>query len=376
MLFAALWLGGNGFVYAQTPLSDEDFDAVIVPVGVSAHASGKDFSAAIPQDMGLNLLPVDNYPMGMVELTFTADQLTIRLKAGEAIRFWSDPIPVSPSTVLFTCNVAIAGATPEQAAAALVDGVDMNRLGVNLTYGKDIPMDGRDYSLEYECLSDQAILLLQFVGPKEGESSITVKRLRMLSNFSEREFALGSTALTATEDFGKGMDFVLINKPPSTEGGIVLLNANFNRSIFPASTAQALLLGTQSPNDVIQVLAPLPLKANSMDLRTNPVKIYAQAYVRRVRGTEGIFSIALFSGATGTVGYVDYPVASLPGDAWMRVECPVLFTEEGAQAPMMILQVRGGSSGVAIDDISLQARMDSPYFWDADMILSASGAAD
>ena len=352
---------------AQLITSDEDYDILVVPVGGTKNVSGKDFSGDTLESMGFTVIaaPDPNHPK-VGELTAGKDRLVIHLHSDESVQLWSAPIPVSATSILFSCSATVTGNPPTQAALAFIDGKYDSNLGVSLSLNDEIPLlhDG-DFSFEYQCRSEQVILLLQWVGPQQGESWITLERPRILSGYRELDYTLGSAALSFTEHFGGGIQQTVKNTPPTSAGGYTDVSHE-NRMVFPNFAEQSLLLGTQGKDDVIQVSVPVAqLDPLIPKPGAYPLQIYGQAYVKRLYGDNGLFSVALFSGNTGSGGYTNYPVASLPMDEWFRVESPVRFSEKGAGNPQLILQIQGGDTQIAVDDVSLQARRDSEFFWDA-----------
>lgn len=362
-------------IVGQTLSATDDFDTVLVPVGLTVAPEGNTFLGNTPEAMGLQSNPVESFSEADVLPSSATDQIQIRLRQGQAISFWSKPIKIEPSSLLLSCNVTIEGAFPQQAALAMVDGQDPRRLGVSLLYNDDIPRTERDFSMEYECRSDQVFFILQFVGPSAGQSIVTIKRLRLLPNYRELDDSVGSNSISETIYFNDENPNIILNTPPSSTDGVnYQVKQNVNRTKLPSTKGKALHLSTSGTDKVIQLLLPQTLAFGGLDNQRYPKRVYAEAYVRRMAGETGIFTLALFSAKTTSVGYVDVPVEQIPSDEWVRILCPVQF---GRTAMLMndtlalnvILQIRGGNAELAVDDVSLKARRDSVYFWNADKVL-------
>jgi len=346
---------------------DDDYDVLVIPVGASASAPGTDFRAPSLALRGLVVDAVPGLTLAETPLLDT-DTLTVRLKPGEGIRLLSAAIPVSASTVHLSAIVSATGDRPQQAAMALFDANDLTHQSVSMSFSQEFPYDRRDFSLEYQRKSDSILFLIQLVGPALGESTVTVERLRVLSGYRDIQFALGSTALTAVEHFGQGVDSVTVNTDYSTPGGGYHLFPNFNRTAFPKQIDQSLLMETQSPDDNIQITIPLQQTVNLQEQANFPVRMVGRVYIRRIAGGEGIFTVALFSGITGSGGYANYPVSSIPSGEWLCVESQTVLSEASSQVPLLILQLQGGQAKIAVDDASIHLVQDSIHFWDANII--------
>ncbi len=361
--------------FGQTLSPNDDFDTVLVPVGQTVAPEGNSFIGNTPEAMGLQSNPVEGFAEADVLPSSATDQIQIRLRQGQAISFWSKPIIVEPSPLMLSCNVTVEGATPQQAALAMVDGQDPRRLGVSLLYNDDIPRTERDFSMEYECRSNRVFFILQFAGPSAGQSIVTVKRLRLLPNYRELDDSVGANTISETIYFNEENQNIILNTPPSSADGVSFqIKQDVNRTKLPATQGNALHLITSGADKVIQLLLPQTLAFRGLGNQRYPKRVYAEAYARRMAGETGIFTLALFSGSTTSVGYVDVPVEQIPSDEWVRILCPVQF---GRTAMLMndtfalnvILQIRGGNAELAVDDVSLKSTRDSLYLWNADKVI-------
>lgn len=353
--------------FAQELSPNDDYDVLVIPGGGAATVLGTDFRAATLLERGLT---VDSVPGFILAETPSVgeDTLTVRLGEGQGIRLLSGAIPISSASVYFSMIASATGEPPQQAALAILDVNDPSRQAVSISFSQEFPYDKQNFSLEYQRNTDAVMFLIQLVGPATGESAVTLKRIRVLDGFQEVQFALGSTAITAVEHFGQGTDSVTTNLPPSTAGGWFSSYPGVNRTSIPMQEDRSLLIGTSSADDVIQITIPLQRTVSFPDDEPFPVRMYGRVYARRISGFDGIFSVALFSGMTGSGGYTNYPVSTLKSSEWLSVETRTVFSKESAQVPLLILQLQGGPAKVAVDDVSLNALRDSTHFWDAGIL--------
>ncbi len=371
---AILCLLASPFVMAQ-PADQEDYDVLIVPLQPSSHVPGKSFLAASPEEMGLNLVPVVDesvgypFPMGTVLSDSATDEINIHLDPGEAVRFWSDAIPINNPPVSMSCRVTITGTTPAQAGMAILDSNDTRNMGVSLAYRRDIPRVDRNFSYEYTGEASSVYLLIQFVADPKSASEITVRNLRVTSGSHEIDYALGSTALTPVYHFGDATTIVSRFEPPSTAGGSHTMTTDHNRTKFPLSMSRALQLNTNSEDDVIQT-GITTLLNEKVQQTSSPTRYYAEAYAKRLTGQDGIVSLAILGLETESVGYVDFPLERFPSDEWTKIVCPVQLEKVNSEGIRIITQLRGGPASIVLDDVALKTRIDSPHFWDADVIES------
>ncbi|MBD3267522.1 hypothetical protein GF373_12715 [bacterium] len=353
----------------------KDYDVISIPLMQSAAPEGADLQGDSLQEMGLSLNPIEKgdgsfYPQGEIEW-IKKDRIRLRLKPGEAIRLFSQPIPLPRRSAHFTCIASVSGEKPSQAGMAFIDSKNTEFLSASLLYDFEIPKEEGELSFEYQPNEKLVYLLLQFVGPETGESVITLQRIRIASGYREIEFALGDTQLGDTVHFGDENVAITTNAPPSTAGGYKILSSDNNRTRFPQSRDRALLVGTQSDEDVIQLMIPINPGAVEIRPSTRPRRLYGEAYIKKVAGETGIFSLALLSGTTTSITYTDIPIGSLTAGRWLRIESPLLLAGPSLQPPIfLILQIRHGDAQILVDDLRLRARWDSLHYWDANTAAS------
>lgn len=352
----------------ESTLPDGDFDIITIPIGSSVNPGGGRFDGNGINEMGLSVNPVvaldgTQFPLG--EVNASADRLDIRLRAGEAVLILSAPLDVSSNEVYFSCLAESQGDALQQSAMALIDNQDFNNLAVNLLLNQDIPRERTEFSFEYSPKSSQVLLLIQLVGPATGESTIRLERLRVLDGYTDLDYSLGSTQLSIVEHFGHGIEHVLLDNPPS-QGSINIDESGLNRNRYPNIEPRSLQISTTISDDILQVSIPMS-KQDIQPVATGEyLRVYAKAYVQRISGDSGIFTTALASGVSGSFGYTQYSISSIPDDAWMEVETPVHFLEGSTNSLIMIMQIRNANNAiVAVDDVSLHVRRESPYFWDS-----------
>lgn len=360
---------------AQNVSPGDDYDVLVIPVAPSVSAPGRDLmSSDSLEARGLQLLPVQDYELGSYELE--PDRIIFTLKPNQAIQLFSyasDVVPVSATSVYFSVVASASGEPLNQAALALLDANDPYQQSVAISFKEDVPYASRDFSLEYRRTSPGSVyLLVQLVGPEQGESQLVLERMRLLDGYRELDVSLGAVAVTSLEDFRDGIDSLIINPIAGMEQGYIDVSS-FNHLPFPDAEPQSLILGTKSPDEVIQILVPLELIPEAMN-EEYPRRFYGTASIRRISGEEGTFSVALASGATTSVGYENHPIGDLSTDAWKDVQCPiqfsekgVSFTDEGVSQLLLIVQLQGGPAEIAVDDVSIQARRNSMYLWDSSL---------
>jgi|GEM_PF-5233870 iron(II)-dependent oxidoreductase len=357
------------FSQAQWITTNDDYDVIAVPVGGARMPISGNYDIGDMFFAGIN--GIDGYENRYQITPSIEGRIDVHLHAGDGVQIWSERIPVSAASVYFSCIASVSGEPPLQAALAIIDGENSANLGVSISLHEDIPRTPREFSLEYDCRSNAIHFLIQLIGPQTGETVVTLQRFRVLSGYKELDFTLGTTSLTPVEHFGNGIQHVRINTPPSTVGTVIRTSLDNNRTCFPETTDQSLVIGTLSENNVIQVMIPLQSIPLTPDSRKFPLRLTGQAFIKRLDGNSGIVSIGLFSGTTGSIGYTDFSVASIPSNDWLRIESPVVLTEKGAESPFLVLQIRNGRANIAVDDVSLHARRDSPYFWNASLFQPA-----
>ena len=372
VFFIAIIVSGvySTVVSAQDPInqSQDDFDVVTIPVMRSVQISGMDYQGGGLEAMGLRLDTVDAMtPCEIVEQT--TDWLHIRLHAGDAVRLWSlEGIPLSSDSASCHCIASVSGENLKQAGLAFIDSKQMDFLSVNLSYTMDIPKQKEEFSFEYQTKAKNVFLLMQFVGPETGVSDLFLERIRVASGYREIQMALGNTLLSAAVNFGEDPNKIITtNSPPSTLGGYIKTATDTNRTPYPHTFHQALLLGAKTDMDILQVQIPFGVFTVQMNERV-PKRIYAEAYIKRKSGEKGIFSLGLFRGDTASGGYTDIPIASIPADQWLRVESSVLFSNVLGQIPLFILQIREGQAEVLVDDVALRGWHDSVHFWNSKLL--------
>jgi hypothetical protein len=368
-------------VHAQQLSPDDDFDVILIPVGQTTNAPNRNLSdGKTLLDRGFQALEVvdentkKKFPLGQYELG--QDELTIRLGAGEAIQLlseWSSAIPVSATSVYFSAIVSSSGEQLQQAALAVLDGDSPNQQSISISLGQDIPSDKREFSLEYQRKSNKVFLLIQVVGPQQGESVIVFERMRFLDGYRELDLSLGATAVTETEHFGYGIDSVILNKPPSTTGGSISIGQDHNHVKYPSSNDWSLKLKTDGVDDVVQAMVPLKVKSGVLLQSESAQRFYGLASLKRISGDNGIFTIAMVNFGSGnaalaSVGYGNYTLDSIPSDAWLQAQSTSQFKGTNPAMIMMIIQLQGGPAEIVIDDVSIHAKQDSIYFWDASAV--------
>ncbi len=348
---------------ARPPVPNDDFDVMLIPAGAGVNPADD----PTPPGRVWQVLPVLNRPLPRHEAG--PDRITITLRPGEAVQFVSHTIPVTNDSVYWTCRMAVEGQKPGPAALAVYDATNPEHLAVSILSQPGGGPEARDTSLEFHRPGLKAVqCLVQLQGPESGESLVTLDRLRLLEGYSDQDHALGASRLAATGGAEGIKEQPVVHTPPSTLGGYCRPSGEVLAARWPKPVTPVICLGTESSEDIIQVKLPLPPEVDRRMIPSFPARIFALARVRRIRGMDGVLSIALFSQDTQSGGYSEYPVASLPEGAWSRIAIPVLLAEAEMRDLMLILQVRGGPAEIELDDASLHARRDTPHFWKTDRI--------
>lgn len=99
-----------------------------------------------------------------------------------------------------------------------------------------------------------------------------------------------------------------------------------------------------------------------------PANLFGRSYIKRIKGHRGLFSCALVSGRTTSIGSSDYPVDSISDHNWFKAESPVRLIETSAENLFVIFQLKGGPAEIVIDDVSIHAKKDNLYLWDATLV--------
>ncbi len=363
-------------VDAQQLSPEDDFDVIMIPVGHTTNAPNRDMSnGETLLDRGFQAIEIENFSLGQYELD--QDKLTIRLGAGEAIQLlseWTSSIPVEATSVYFSAIASASGEPLQQAALAVLDGdAPDTQQSISISLGQDIPSDKREFSLEYHRKSNKVFLLIQVVGPLQGESVIVLERMRFLDGYRELDLSLGATAVTETEHFGYGIDSVKLNNPPSTTGGNISISQEHNHIIYPSSNDWSLKLKTSGADDVIQAMVPLKVKSGVLLQTESAQRFYGLASLKRISGDRGMFTIAMVNFGSGnaalaSVGYGNYTLDSIPSDAWLQAQSTSQFKNTNPAMIMMIIQLQGGPAEIVVDDVSIHSKQDSIYFWDASAV--------
>lgn len=355
---------------AQDASSSEDFDVLVIPIGPAASAPGRDLrSPDSLEARGLQIVSVPGFSLGRVETSL--DRLTLHLAAGEAIQLlslWTDSIPVSATSVYFSAIASASGEPLVQAALALLDAQNPSfEQGVSISYHQDIPTTPREFSLEFRHPADSVLLLIQAVGPQQGESTLVLERMRLLDGYRELDLSLGTTAVTPVEHFGGEPSFIR-SVPPSTPGGTASLFESENHRRYPSAVPRSLRLTTQKEEDVIQVLLPVTILPGALEDSAYPRQFYAEAAAKRLSGNRGTYTLALLSGSTTSVGYQNHSIDTLPSDRWDAVQSPIQLSQTGSSPLYVIIQISGGPADIVVDDVSIQSRRDSIFLWDSKVL--------
>jgi hypothetical protein len=358
-----LWMGSVCLAQVGSVGAGDDFDVVVIPVVPPVKLSGKDWHGPTLAEKGLRLEEVDDYPVGELIVEST-DVIQFRLEAGEAVRLWSDPIPVEGGAVWFSSLASAEGDALGQAGVAFLDAENFDQIAVSLSYVQDIPQNRSPFSFEYPTQARQVYLLIQFVGPEEGESVVTLERVRVAAGVQEIQFALGKSRFGKAIHFGE-QEAIIRNDRVSTPGGYYRLEEEENRQVYPHQFNPSMLLGCEGAGDVVQLNIVFPALAVEAHTDGMPERLYAEAYVKPVSG-EGIFSLALVSGVSFSLGYTDVSLPTLAKEAWTRVEIPVWFTGNAGESPVVIVQLRGGAGEILVDDVAIVGRQDSVFYWNAE----------
>lgn len=358
---------------------EEDFDVVAIPIGGSLRSGEHDFGgqAFSPADMGLEQVAVpdvdgSNFPAPADErIQVTQDRIEIELNAGEAVRFISQPMVVSTTSVFFTSFVTVENSTPEQIGVAFLDIENLGLIGVSLSLpGERRLGERRELSAEFQPQGRLVQLLLQCVGPPAGSGQTTTivwERLRVLDGFRSLDLALGATALTQQERFTPFPKAFEDDPTVTTPGGFISAVSNESHLKYAKETTQALLIAVKSATDVVRAVAPLARLMVDPVTVPAPQMLTAQMWAKRRAGAGGVLSIALGSAQTGSISVFETLVDLIPVDRWVRLECSMFFDHNAIPATFLFLQLREGTSQVLIDDITLRGRRDALYFWDENL---------
>ncbi|MBI1389630.1 MAG: hypothetical protein GC154_14415 [bacterium] len=370
--------------WSQTLEPSDDFDVIAVPIGPSLSPQNADFGAPVSSMFDLGFTPQavpkatgGTYPWPSSDrIQVSQNRIQIELRPGEAVRFNSQPVVTSATSVYFTSFLTVEHQKPSQAAIALWDlSTDAQLLGVSLTMPGDLTLNQRrEFAYEYQPKDGPLQLLLQFLGPDpltvDQSTIITLERIRLIPGYRSLDFVLGAGAVTPVERFSPFPETYTEDRSITTVGGYIAAVTKETRQPRTYEASQCLQLAAKTDDDIIRMNAPLTIRPITPGTLRIPGVLTAQMYMKRRSGEKGIVSIALGSVITGSLGVYEIPAGMIPTDRWMRFECPIQYNHDILQAPFLFLQLRGGAAQILIDDLSLQTNHDPVYLWDASLVTS------
>ncbi len=373
IVLAALSVWDVSIVNSQAV--EDDFDVVAVPIGGSVRSGEKDLGgfAFNLDDMGFDQVGVPDgeggfFPGLTEDIQVSKDKIQFTLMPGQAVRFLSKPMVVSTTSVFFTSFITVTGATPEQIGSAFLDIDHLGLIGVSLSLPGDRRLsEQREYSTEFQPRGRQVQLLLQCVGPAVGTgqpATIVWERLRVIDGFRSLDMAMGATVLTRQERFSPFPSGFTEDGQVTTPGGFISGVSDESYLHLVKEAPQTLLIAVKSATDVVRAVAPLDRLVIESAAIPAPQMLTAQMWVKRRSGTSGVFSIALGSAKTLSLGVYEMLVDLIPVDQWIRLECSMFFDHNAVPNSFLFLQLRDGACEILVDDITLRGRRDALYFWD------------
>lgn len=246
-----LLLAGNVSFAQLEPINSEDYDILFIPVGRSSEVQRGSLNPTSLADRGIKTIPVmnmasgQNYPLGDVDFDSENDCIEVRLESGEAVRLMSDPIQVESKTVYLSALVSVQGATPQQAAMAVVDIQQPDNITASLSFNQDVPIERQELALQYERQSNQVVFVIQMVGPRRDEAVVRIERIRLLENYHHLQYALDTTQVSANQHFGGVIRPFFVNQDISTEFAQARISSYDNRNQYPDIPDRSLILETE-----------------------------------------------------------------------------------------------------------------------------------
>jgi hypothetical protein len=368
----AIWaccivFASSGVGFTQEPINSEDYDVIFIEAARSIAPQGRDLTSDRLEERGMSIYAVEGYTLPENRIVGD-DIIAIQLQAGEAFRLMSEPIVMSATSVYLSAQVSIDGATPQQAAMAIIDLENTSNLAASISVNGEIPMESQNFSLTYQRLTNQFVFIIQAVGPVEGVSVITIRNIRLLDGYHELDFRLDSTQISEIQHFGSGRQAYIVNDQVTTEGGHVENVDITSRTEFADAEDRSLLLRTESSTDIVQIYMLFDeMLTDAIERIQSPASIFPRAYIKRLSGENGLLTIAAVGSST-SIGNSDYPMSTFATDSWTEIEHPVRLERESAEGLILIFQLNGGPAEVLIDDVSIHANKDSMFIWDVDAV--------
>lgn len=300
---------------------------------------------------------------------------------GQTVSLLSQPISLPAGPVAISIWFAaenLSGPEDEMPSVTLALAEDSSNLAYTTVRRSEILGKGLYQYLctYYDVIGPETQALIQVYGSQNvGKVEVYTDNLRVFPIKRDIDLALGSTRLPF--DFsgnfednleGYGLKFT-IDQDASyglTDSGVY---PGRNRTIVPGGQKRSLRLGLIDPESAIQ----FKVGPNPIDPQLLPSLISARAYVQVTKKGLGFFALGLSNGDQSAVSFISND--RLPEDPeWRQVTATGLFTRSDQTGPFIVIQnenTEGAYPGViqdgatlVVDDISLEAFQDTPYFWD------------
>lgn len=300
---------------------------------------------------------------------------------GETISLLSQPIalPAGPAEIsIWFAAENLTGPERELPTITLALAEDSSNLSYTTVRQGEILGKGLYQILYtyYDVIGPQSQALIQIYGSqKSGKAEVYVDNVRIFPSKRDIDLALGTTRLPVdfSGDFednleGYGLKFSIDSNASYglTDSGVY---PGRNRTVVPGGQKRSLRLGLVDPESAIQ----FRVGPNDIDPALYPIMLSTRAYVQVTRTGLGFFALGISNGDQEAVTFISND--RLPEDpSWRQVTTSGLFTRQGPTGPFIVIQnenTEGAYPGViqdgatlAVDDITLEAFQDTPYFWD------------
>ncbi len=307
------------------------------------------------------------------------------VKPGEAISMSSDRIPLPPGPAKISIWFAVEkfdqnnDDMPTVWIALMEDSKNISYFNVS---GEEILGNSRYQRIHttFDVIKSNVYAIIQVVGSQRmGEAEVYVDNVRIYPAERDIDLALGATKLPADFDgtFNsnlKGLGTIV--EDLTYFHATASITDETNRTVTPGTNlreqALKLTLGKDERSAVQIRIGP-----NEMEEDLFPRNLNARAYVQALEEIGGTFAIALITKDAQAVTYRSND--RFPNQPeWNEITVNGNFRNPSNEPPLLILENRvwpGPFPGVvedgatlAVDDVSIQASLDSKHLWDHTLI--------
>ncbi len=319
-------------------------------------------------------------PVDPVNVITDGRGLAFSIDPGETTALLSDSIALNPGPHTISMWFAVQMADSDNTdvpTVTLALAEDSSNISFTSVTGGEILGNGeyQFLSTTYDVIGPEVQALIQVTGTQQsGGATIFMDNLRVFPAKRDIDRALGITELPVEFDgtfesvlSGLGVLFEL--NEGVTFGATAFISKTINRTVFPGGFGQSLVLSLDEPTSAVQVTAG----PNEIDSALLPRHLTARAYIRKIKQGSGFFAIGISNQDQAAVTFISNDRIPLR-EGWHEVSASGIFRQPGPEEPTIILQNQnnpGAFPGIfldgatlAVDDVTLEAFQDPPYYWD------------